>query len=186
VEIPLVLSTPKPDRLVYGFPVWFRIAMGGILALVSLALAMGDAAPGALAWIVLGLLALATIYEDRWEFDGTLGRATHRSGLMIAARSRVIEFPEIHRFRIVPLVRGTLPGTEEERAANAAALKGERTDDVSLKRDRYKKPFLSLEIECLDGTRYLVDHMPARRAPGLRTLASRIAEFCGKPVSDEV
>jgi len=186
VEIPLVLSAPKPARLVYGFPVWFRVLMGAILGLVILALAMGGSPPGGLAWVVLAILVLGALYEDKWEFDADLGRVTHRSGLMIAARSRVIGFPEIQQFRIVPLVKGTLPGTEEERAANEAALQGERTDDVSAKRDRHKKPFLSLEIECLDGTRYLVDHMPARRAPGLRTLASRIAEFCGKPVSDEV
>jgi hypothetical protein len=185
VEIPLVLTAPAPDRLSYGLPLWFRLVMGAILALVILALATSESAPGALAWIVLTILVLGTLYEDRWEFDGALGRATHRAGLLIAARSRVVAFEEIQRLRIVPLVKGTLPGTAEERAENQAALQGARADDASLKRDRYKKPFLSLEIECLDGTRYLMDHMSARRAVALRAVASRIAEFCGKPLSDE-
>jgi len=182
VEIPLVLTSPKPDRLVYGFPVWYRIVMGTILAIVAAALLLGDTRPGALAWLVMIILLLGTFYEDKWSFDGADQSARHQAGLMFLSRSRVVPFVQIERLRIVPLVRGTIPGSEDEKAANEAALKGTRTDDPTIKRERHKKPFLSLEIECADGTRFLVDHMPARKAEKLRSLASRIAEHCGKPV----
>ena len=184
MEIPLSLTSPRPDRLVYGFPVWYRVVMGGIVAVVCGALFLGDTRPGAFAWVVLVVLLLAALYEDRWSFDGRDGRAEHKAGLVFWARTVALDFAQIERFRVVPLVRGTIPGTEDEKASNEAALKGERADDGSLKRERHKKPYLSLEIECLDGARYLVDHMPARKAEQLRLMASRIGDLCGKPVVD--
>jgi hypothetical protein len=184
MEVPLVLTSPRPDRLVYGLPIWYRAVMGLILAIVVTALLMGDSRPGILAWLVLALLLLGALYEDSWTFDAAEGRATHRAGLVVSARSTVIEFSSIERFRVVPLVKGTIPGSAEEQAENAAALAGKRSDDGQIKRFRHKKPFLSLEIECTDGTRYLVDHLPARNGEKLRSVVSRLATLCGKPVTE--
>jgi hypothetical protein len=184
VEIPLTLTSPRPDRIVYSLPVWFRVVMGAIIAVVVAALIMGETRPGLLAWVILLLLVLSALYEDKWTFDAASGCVTHRTGLLVAARSTQIEFASIERFRIVPLVKGTVPGTDEEKAENAAALKGQRTDGGNLKRSRHKKPFLSLEIECSDGTRYLVDHVPARRSESLRSIAATMAALCDKPVTE--
>ena len=104
---------------------------------------------------------------------------------MILAWSTVIEFASLDRFCIVPLVKGTVPGSEDEKTENAAALKGVRADDSHFKRSRHKKPFLSLEIECTDGSRYLIDHLPARNGAKLRAAASRMAALCGKPMTEE-
>lgn len=184
MEIPLVLSSPRPDRLVYGFPVWYRLVMGAILAIVAAALILGGTAPGFPAWIVLAILVLGALYEDRWTFDKSSDQVSHRAGLIVAAKTRRIDFADIQQFCIVPFVKGTIPGTEDEKAANEAALTGQRTDDAAIKRERHKQPFLSLEVECHDGTRYLIDHMPARKAEQLRGMAARIAEHCGKPVTE--
>ncbi len=185
MEIPLVLSSPRPDRLVYAIPIWFRVVMGFILAVVIAALVMGDSRPGVLAWIALAILVLGGLYEDTWSFDGTQGRATHRAGLLIAAKSTIVAFSDIERICLVPVVKGTIPGTEDERAEKAAALLGRRADDAVSRRERHKKPFLNLEIECVDGTRYLIDHIPARRMEKLRSLASKLTELCEKPLSEE-
>ena len=185
MEIPLVLSTPRPGRLVYALPIWFRIMMGCILGVVVASLVSVRDWPGILGWIILVVLALGLLYEDTWIFDATEERAMHRAGLVIAARTTVVEFASIARFRIVPLVKGTVPGTEDERAENAAALQGRRGDDGRFKRSHHKKAFLNLTIESTDGTLYLVDHLPARCAEQLRSSASRLAELCGKPLSEE-
>lgn len=184
MEIPLSLTSPRPDRLVYGFPVWYRVVMGVIVAVVCGALFLGGTQPSIFAWVVLAILLLAVLYEDRWSFDAQEGKAEHKAGLVFWGRTVTIEFAQIDRFRVVPLVQGTIPGTEDEKASNEAALKGGRADDGSLRRERHKKPYLSLEIECLDGARYLVDHMPARKADRLRHMASRLGDLCGKPVAD--
>ena len=183
MEIPLVLTSPKPERLTYGFPAWYRAVMAAILAIVIAAVLLGDSAPGVLAWIILGILFLATVYEDRWTFDADARTVSHRAGLLIASRSRVIAFAEIAQFVIVPLVKGTVPGTEEEKAENKAAIEGKHPNEASLMWNRHKKPFLNLEIECVDGTRYLVDHVPARRSHVLHALGARIARHCEKPLA---
>lgn len=182
MEIPLSLTSPRPDRLVYGFPIWYRVVMGVIVAVVATALFLGGTQPGVLGWVVLAILLLGTFYEDRWIFDQAIGQARHQAGLMFLSRTRTIDFAEIQSLRIVPFVKGTVPGSEDEKAENEAALKGTRSDDPSIKRERHKKPFLSLQIECDDGTRFLIDHMPARKADTLKELASSIATLCGKPV----
>jgi hypothetical protein len=184
VEIPLVLSSPRQDCLVYALPLWFRVIMGFIVAVVVTALAMGDSRPGILAWVVLVLLCLASLYEEKWTFQATESRVTHRAGLLVAARSTSIDFASIDCFRIVPVVKGTRPGSADEKAENAAALKGQRVGDGIQKKAWHKKPFLSLEIECTDGTRYLIDHVPARRVATLRSSAARMAALCEKPVSE--
>ena len=184
MDIPLVLTSPRPGRLVYALPVWYRISIGLIMAVIIAALITDGHQPGLLAWILLLILFLCFLYEDRWAFDASEGRAVHQAGLLVAMRSTPIEFTAIQRLRIVPLARGTVPGSEEEKRQNEAALGGQRADDKSLRNARHKKPYLSLEIEGTDGTRYLIDHVPARQAPRLRTIAARIADLCGKPVSD--
>lgn len=180
--MPLTLTSPGPDRLVYAIPIWFRSAMGLLVTVVVASLAVQDSRPGLLAWVVLALVALSALYHEKWIFDAAAGRVVHRFGLVIAPWTTVIELETVDRFCIVPMVRGTIPGTEDARIESAAALRGGRADDRGWLRARYKKPFLNLEMTCADGTRHLIDHVPARRVARLRDLATRLAALCGKPL----
>jgi hypothetical protein len=181
LEIPLILRSPRPDRLVYAIPGWYRLAMALILAALGAGLP-GGAAPGPWGWSVLALVALAGLYQESWVFDAGCGRVLHRVGLLSLQRSTVIPFAAIERFRLLPVVTGTVPGSEAERLGNAAALAGQRADDQGGRRQRHRKPFLDLVLECADGRRYLIDHLPARRAGKLRELGDRAAALCGKPL----
>lgn len=182
MEIPLKLSVPGPDRLVYAIPGWYRLAMAAILAALGAGIALAGARPGPMPWIVLAVVALGGLYQERWEFDAGRGRIEHRVGLLGAARRSVIPFAAIERLRLVPVVTGTVPGSQAERAEKAAALAGHRVDDSGGRRFRHRKPFLDLVIESSDGRSRLVDRMPARRAGRLRDLADRAAALCAKPL----
>ena len=184
MDIQLALSEPRPGRLVYALPIWYRIMMALVMGVIVASLLSVRAWPGIMAWIILVILALGLLYEDTWTFDAAEGKATHRAGLLVAACTTPIAFSAIERFRIVPLVKGTVPGTEDERTENAAALLGQRDDDPRFKRSHHKKAFLNLTLESTDGTIYLIDHVPARNVERLRMIASRLAEVCGKPVSE--
>ena len=59
MEIPLKLSCPGPERLVYGFPSWYRAVMAAILA----ALALGSPRPGPLGWTAILLVVLGGLYD---------------------------------------------------------------------------------------------------------------------------
>jgi hypothetical protein len=184
VEVPLKLSAPDPDRLVYAIPGWYRLAMALILAALGAGIALAGLRPGPMPWIVLGVVALGALYEERWEFDAGRGRIVHRAGLVFAPRRTVLPFAAIERLRLVPVVTGTVPGSRAEREENAAALAGQRVDDSGGRRQRHRKPFLDLVIESADGHSRLVDRMPARRAGRLRDLADRAAALCGKPLEE--
>lgn len=184
VTIPLVLRAPADDRLVFTLPVWYRVMMTTMLAVLVAALAMDDARPGVLGLVVVALVALAALYEERWTLDGASGQVVHRAGLLFAARRQVIPMAAIEQFRLAPHVEGTIPGSEDERRENAAALRGARGDDADLRRARHKRPFLGLVLECSDGAHYLVDRVPARNAARLREAAGHMADLCGKPLTD--
>jgi hypothetical protein len=80
-------------------------------------------------------------------------------------------------------VEGTIPGSEDERLENAAALRGARGDDGALRRSRHKRPFLGLVLECTDGAQYLIDRVPARNVARLREAAGRMADVCDVPLA---
>jgi hypothetical protein len=181
MEIPLVLRARPGGRLVYSVSGLFRAAMAAILALMAAALFVdGGSPPEAFGWILMALTAFATLYEERWTFDPSAGRIAHRAGLVFLARRTDIALKDVERFRILPFVRGTLPGSGDEAAENAAALTGSRTDDSGRRRSRHKKPYLRLCFETADGESYFIDALPARRAGELKTRAARISAACGK------
>jgi len=184
VEIPLKLSAPAPDRLVYALPGWYRAAMALILAALGAGIALAGVRPGPVPWIVLAVVALGGLYEERWEFDAGRGRIVHRAGLLFAPRRSVLPFAAIERLRLVPVVTGTVPGSRAEGDERAAALAGGRVDDSGGRRFRHRKPYLDFVIESAGGQSWLVDRMPARRAGRLRDLADRAATLCGLPLEE--
>lgn len=166
----------------YSVPIWYRVCMVVIAATVAGAIATAPGRPAPLAWIILVLAALAGLYEERWSFEPASRRVVHRAGLLVAAKTLRVNFDEIERFRLVPQVRGTIPGSEDERLQNAAALQAGRSDDSSRRRSSFKKPYVSLVFDCADGTRYLIDRTGARRINLLRRDAESMASLCGKPL----
>jgi hypothetical protein len=182
LSIPLVLRAPDATRLVYAFPAWYRALMGVILLVLIAGLMQEGARPGWPMWALVAVVALGVLYRERWTFDTGQRRVVHKVGLPIASRTLVIDFALIERFLIAPHVEGTIPGTEDERNENAAAMRGGRGDDSGVRRARHKKHYLGLIMACQDGANYLVDRVPARNVAGLRATAARLAEFCDKPL----
>ena len=182
LSIPLVLRPQGPERLVLAFPVWYRVAMGAILALLVAALLEAGGSPGILGTVLLALVVFGLLYQERWTFDAASARVIHEVGLMGASRCRETAFAAIERFRIDPHVQGTIPGTEDERLENAATLRGGRRDDAGPRRSAHKQPFLVLVMEGEDGSHIMVDQVSARGAAPFRHRAARLAELCGKPL----
>lgn len=186
MEIPLVFSVDKNGRLVYAIPLWYRIVLSAILVIVGVSVFVAGGDPGIGSWIIVAVLLLGILYEEKWIADPAAKLIRHRSGLVIAARPIDIPFAAIEGFALTSLVRGTIPGTEEEKAENKAAfavLNGE-TDTRDMKpMDRLfrKKAFMNLVIKSNDGTVYLMNTMPTRRASSLREAGRRYAEICGVP-----
>jgi hypothetical protein len=167
MDIPLRLTSPGPRRLVYGLPIWYRLAMALIFAVLAAGLVLAGGAPGPLAWAVLALVALGGLLEDRWEFDAAAGRVRHRSGLVGVARTREFPLAAVQGFRLVALAADT--GAPKARATILDLASGARGR-------------LDLVMECGDGRRYLLDRYPIREGARLRRHGERIAGLCGKPL----
>jgi hypothetical protein len=188
MEIPLVLIGKGESLLSYRLPAWYRAIMGAMLALILTALALDGRLPGVTGWIFIALLLLALLYEERWDFDLARGELRHRYGLVFLARRVVVPLASVSAFRLLPWVRGTLPGSADERTENLGALAESRghsrSEDGLLKRKPiYKKPYLTLVCE-VDPDPLLLNMVPSRKGANLRDIGTRIAGFCGRPFEE--
>ncbi|MEI6874458.1 MAG: hypothetical protein WCL50_04915 [Spirochaetota bacterium] len=188
MDIPLVLRARGDSTLEYGIPAWYRLIMAAILALILAALFVSEGPPGILGWIFIAINLFAALYEERWTFDAKKGELRHRFGLVFAARTLRLPFASISAFRLEALVRGTLPGSQDERAENERALAESRGQQITdqlpgKRRPMYKKAYISLVCESPE-TKFLLNTVPARNGPKLRLAASSIADFCGKPLEE--
>ena len=184
MEIPFVLCERSGGRLVQCLSGIYRTAMFAILAILATALFIDGESPGIGGVLAMAAAAFAALYEERWSFDPVAGRIVHREGLLFLARKRTIALGDVLRFRITPFVRGTLQGSADEARENAAALAGTSAQTAGengvRRRAWHKKPFLRLSCETSDGSSWLIEILPARKAAVLRKRASRIAEACGR------
>jgi len=188
MDLPLVLRRIGETRLVYGIPLWYRLVMGGILALLVASLVVAGGTPGLVAWIVLSVALLAFLYEERWDFDRTQAVLVHSYGLLLLSKRGRVPFASIKSFYLMPWVRGSIPGSDEERLGNESTLLMSRgglsSEEKSGRRPSlFRKPYLSLAIETEEG-RLIVNMAPARRSPALRAVAVELSDFCSKPLEE--
>ncbi|MEI6385102.1 MAG: hypothetical protein WCQ50_00595 [Spirochaetota bacterium] len=188
MELPLVLSLRSPACLTLGIPLWYRLSMGLLEALLVVSMYSGGSSPGPLGWIFSAIVLLALLYEERWSFDTARGTMAHRFGLVIVAKTFSVPLSGVTGFRLVPWTRGTLPGSAEERtdAANTLAVSRGAQDGQANPRvlaGIHKKPFLALVCET-DGQTLLINMVSARKGERLRAQAERLARHCGKPLAE--
>ncbi len=195
MEIPLRMRTLKTGALVYGIPFWYRVVSGGLLAVVIAAVATAGEVPGIIAWIVLALLSLGFLYEERWLVDPGAKLVTHRAGLLVAARATRIAFDDITGLGLSALARGTTPGSDSERTQARRAFDQMRGHDHganplarnAILQDRLgmNRNMMCLVLHRNDGETYLVDTLPARRASRLKTVGEMLAGAIGVSFTEE-
>ena len=191
MEIPLRLKLSPNGRLSYGIPLWYRLVSAAMFLIVAGGLLTSEASPGLAAWVVLGLLAMGTLYEERWEFDPDAKAIRHSSGFLPIARARSIPYADTAEFRLTVLARGTVPGSAEEETEKARAysmLKGKDNEDFKRGAPAFlnrKKPYINLMLTTQDGSNYLIDSLPARHAGRLMTAGKAMAAACGRPFTEE-
>lgn len=182
MDIPLSLVAVGDRKLVYTVPAWFRAVLALCAALVLASILLAGSG-GILAWIILVASTLGALYEERWTLDREKAEIAHRYGLVPAARSLVLPLDRVSGFRLAAWVAGTIPGSADEAGENAAALAGGSPDDPRRrKREPHKRSWVQLRLVETDGTEYLLDTVPSRRAAALREIGRRLAGFADKPL----
>lgn len=181
MELPFTLTKGRDGRLIYGIALWYRIFAAVIFVVLATALISDGTPPSFIGWLLLLLSALGALYEERWVFGGA--GAVHKVGLIFLARKLDLPSSELAGLRIVPYVRGTIPGSEDEAVENDKALSGAAEAGMpGRKLFSWKKPYLLLILEGRDGSEYALDRVPARRREALLSIAREIAPLLGIPL----
>ena len=188
MEIPLTLKKLNDGKLVYTIPLWYRLITGVMLAIVAGGVITSGEAPSILACIIMALLVLGLLYEERWTVLPESGELRHAAGILPFATRLSIPFGQIESLKLSAFARGTIPGTEDEKKekeraysllnasiSNSSGFGAERPSFLRLRR----KPYLNLVIATADAQEYLVDSLPASRAVRLLKAGKALAEACG-------
>lgn len=195
MEIPLTLRKNADGSISYGIPLWYRIATGAMLAFVAGGAFSAGGRPSLVAWIVIALLGLGMLYEERWTVDPKARTLSHRAGILPAVKTQSFGFDEVAELRLSAFARGTIPGSPEEEADKERAFSMMRGKDSSPEGDgaakpspfkmNRRKPYMNLIVDAKSGESFLVDALPARSAARLLKAGSAIAEAVGVPFSDK-
>lgn len=178
MDLPFTLTEGRDGTLRYGIALWYRVLAALIFAVLAWTLAAQGEPPSIIGWLFLALSALGVLYEDRWSFrrDGV----EHASGLVFASRRLRLARESLDALRLVPHVRGSVPGSEDEALENSRALSGEaEANPYGRKGALWKRPYLILVLDARDGSEYSIDKVPARNRDRIRGIAERIAERTG-------
>lgn len=184
MDIPLVLQVRKDGKTVYAIPLWYRLAMVAIGAVLVGAILVSGGSPSVLEWVALAIVAAAALYEERWTLDPATSFLSHRYGLLFLARSITLPFSRIEGFRLRAFIRGSAPGGPSEAEDNARILAAvdPANDSNALREGRrsLRKAYVSLVCDDLEGGGMVVNTLPARRAAELRKAGAILAQVSGK------
>jgi len=190
MEISLSLKKSADGGLVYGIPLWYRVMTAALIAVMASGVFIAGNAPGPIGWIVLALLLLGLVYDERWIVDPKARVIRHYGGFWPFARAMSVEFDDIEGFSLRAFARGTIPGSESEAKEQEKAFAmmngkdADKGEKVSLFRSMGRKPYINLLVSTGSGDTYLVDTLPARRALRLKKAGEAMAAACGSGFTD--
>lgn len=188
MEIILTLREDKAGRLVYGIPIWYRLVMFGITALLAASLLVSQSssdAPGSsvVSWIIVGIALLAALYEETWVLDKSAATLSHRFGILILAKTITLPLARIQSFRLRAFYKGSNPGAPGAAGESTRILTALNADtDLSDLKERQKmrrKAYITLLCDDSEGGGLVVNTQPMRRAGALKLAAARLAEAAG-------
>ncbi len=182
MEMPLTLRVRKDGVVALGLPPSYRAMSIAMLAVLVGALVVGNGIFGPIGWGLLALVTVASLFEDSWVFDATSRRISHRSGLFPLLRRRVITLADAERVRVVSFIRGTVPGSEDEREEKKIAMTGASPADFFRRKSPHKRRYLCMILDVADGSQYFMDAASPRAKSSLVAKAAKIASCCGIPL----
>ncbi|HPE90581.1 MAG: hypothetical protein H7A27_03455 [Spirochaetaceae bacterium] len=147
--------------LIYGIPLWYRIA-SSVIALTLAVSSSISGAPSLGALVVVAVAAAAALYQERWSFDAASGECSGRVGFVFAARGPSFKADEVARVRLDTFAKGRLD--QNDLPPDDKLPHGSQT---------------RLIVDLKDGESYMIDSVPVKRRSGLELSARAIAEALG-------
>lgn len=188
MEIPLRLVSRKDGSLFYGVPLSFKIMMGGMFALIAIAIISVEFQTSLLGWIAVALLLLGFVYKEDWLFDVSSKTIHGDVGFYPLLKKTNLTFEEVAYIQLAAFSKGTVPGSEEEKSSNREAFDEMRGNASQREKSglkggfevfRRKKLYIALLIITKNEEHYLLDMVPARRASRLSNAGRALAALIG-------
>lgn len=128
IEIKLRLRYTSDGRLILELGYGFRIVFAVLAVVFAAATLTGDQV-STLAVIIIAILVLGALYQERWEFNSATQTLHAYHGLIVANRHRTYQVPSIATVEYAEYYAGTVPGAAvpqdetDARALSAGTLR---------------------------------------------------------------
>lgn len=173
----LVLRSRSDGRLSLTIPLWYRLLLAAIGALILVALVVSPAteerrifAPqNTLALIITGLALLGAMYRERWIFDKAADSVIHQFGLVFAHGNRRLRMSELGAVVVERFVKGRLDAPSGVPSGTPA------------RRSPAHSPMLALSLRAADGRLHRLESYAASQGPRLESVAGALSAYCGLP-----
>jgi len=155
----------KGDTLIYGIPVWYRIS-SAVAALALIAASVFSGGLGLPGSIIVIIVILAALYQERWTFDVGNDACSGRIGLVFAARGPSFKASGIAQFRVDIFAKGKLD--QKDLPAEDKMPGGSQA---------------RLIVDLKDGESYMLDSVLFKRRADLEAAARTLSEALGVPLN---
>ncbi len=195
----LSLRERGPDRLVLSLSAVHRVTFAVLTALSVFILFTGVLFEGeptvflarnTVAWLLVVVMALGLLYEERWTFDRAAGRVENRFGTVFLARRKDFPLADLERVGLERFTRGRLTDGPTGSGTDGASAEGGRSAGPfsgALRPSRRRwgdQRILRLVAVDRAGEVHVLDAGPVHRIAHYRARAMRIATFCGTKYVD--
>ena len=175
VEIRLQPRNRPDGSLELHLPISFRILFAVLAAVVGLGM-IGAPQIGLFPTIVLLVLVLGALYEERWHFDPNTNTVTSWHGLLVANKARQWSFADIEAVNSAFYLRGSVPGS--------APPEENETHTYGGGRRFFQRPQLKYGLILKSGEIVRIEIRRVRDSEKKDYLPNRVSEVLGVPVQE--
>jgi hypothetical protein len=182
IDLKFRLRRDATGKLILEFGIAFRLLFEALALVLGTGVA-GSGDPTALSLIILALLILGAVYEERWVIDPDTREVTNRHGLLFLAQRRRWRFDEIEAVEYTHYRGGTLPGSPQtppsDSAERAARDATSRFGRVTRGLDRY---FLRYDLVTTEGRKVRIELRKVTDWDREKEIPGAVASAIGVPL----
>jgi len=182
IDLKFRLRRDTAGKLTLEFGIAFRILFAALALVLGTGVA-GSGDPTALSLIILAILILGALYEERWIIDPEAREITNRQGLVVLARRKRWRFDEIEGVAYTHYRGGTIPGSPQTPPSNSAesAVRDatSRFGRVTRGLDRY---FLRYDLVTTDGRKVRIELRKVTDWEREKEIPGAVASAIGVPL----
>lgn len=183
-EVALSLRRTRDGRTVLALSPTFRLGLLGLLALLVAGMASTGAFTAPVPLILMAVLALGSLYEERWTIDPDRRGVESRHGLLFLARVRRWSFDEIAAVEYSHYAAGSMPGSGPPADTGTDGISGMKRGAAGRMAQAMQRQFLAYSLVFVDGTSRRIEVRRVHSISVEGTLPRAVAGAIGVPLHE--